>query len=155
MLRGQFVSAGGLVIPNNVTIWGAEKVLDLAFRAGTGDMFVGLCSAVYDPDLTAADLEEPTLGLNGYARQPLTRDTDGWPGTGEVNGERYIESDWFIWTAVGGNFSKAISRMFIIFDIDSLTDPVFALSATLPEERIITPTTVEGDRKFKYQLFLR
>lgn len=155
MLRGQFETPSGLVIPNNVTTFGAQTVLEMAIRNASADFYVGLCNAVFEPDLTVADIEEPTPGLNGYARIAVTRDNTGWPTIGELNGERFVQTDWLTWAAVGSPFDQAISRMFIVCDNVAADAPIFALSAVLPEERIITPLTAEGDRRFKYTLFLR
>jgi hypothetical protein len=73
MFRGEFHRADGLVIPNNVTIFGAQSILTGFARNTVPTFFVGLCNAVYQPDLTLAQLEEPTIATNGYARFPYTR----------------------------------------------------------------------------------
>lgn len=155
MLRGEFIRADGLVIPNNITTFGIETILGLALRSEDASFYVGLCSAVYVPDLTALDITEPTIGVNGYDRIEIPRDDTGWPGNGAVNDQPYLESDFLTWEASGGNFDKSVSRMFIILDAASTSDPVFALSAALPDEFVITPATPESERKFKYRIYGR
>jgi len=154
MLHGEFRTPSGLVIPNNITKFGAETILAAALRNTVPTFWVGLVDGVPDPDLQIEDLEEPSF-TNGYARIQIARSSGGWPGSGEVNGEPYLESDWLTWAASGGNFSKSIRRMMIVADNDDTTGDVFALSAALPALRLITPTTLEADRRFKYRIYLR
>ncbi len=154
MLRGEFHCANGLVIPNNITKFGAATILAAAMRNTVPAFWVGLVDGVPDPDLQLEDLTEPTF-TNGYARIAITRDGTGWPTTGEVNGEPYIESGWLTWAATGGNFSEQIRRMVIVPDDTDTTGNVFALSAALPALLTITPTTLEADRRFKYRIYLR
>jgi hypothetical protein len=157
MLRGEFIRGDGLVIPNNVTFAGAQKVLELALRNTDVGFYVGLCDGVYTPDLICQDLTEPTIGLHGYARLQLNRDSTDWPVEDSLNAQAYLESKNLVWAATGGNFSSAITRMFIAFTATNVgaNDPVFALSAALPDSIIITPTTDSSDRTFKYRLYLR
>lgn len=155
MFRGEFHRANGLVIPNNVTIFGAQSILEGFARNTVPTFFVGLCNAVYEPELSLADIEEPTIATNGYARIPLPRDATGWPSDGLVNNEPYIESLALVWSAVGGAFDKAITRMFITPEESALVGDLFCLSAALPEEFTIDEDTVEADRTFKYRLFAR
>jgi hypothetical protein len=91
-------------IPNNVTTVGAQTILGAALRNTVPVLWVGLCSAVYAPDLRIEQLSEPAIGTNGYARLPVTRDNVGWPNTGVVNGEVYFETLELIWAAAGGAF---------------------------------------------------
>lgn len=157
MLRGEFIRGDGLVIPNNVTFVGAQTVLELALRDTDVDFYVGLCDGVYTPDLICQDLTEPTIGTNGYARIQLNRDSTDWPTEDSLNAQAYMESKSIVWTATGGNFNQAITRMFIAFTATNIgsNDSVFALSAALPDSLTITPTTDVSDRTFKYRLYLR
>jgi hypothetical protein len=157
MLKGAFIRGDGLVIPNNITDFGAQKVLSLALlNTDNYDFFVGLCSGVYDHVLQIESLTEPTIDVNGYSRIHVTRDIVGWPGSGNLNGEFFVESDWLEWTAAVGPFSQPITRMFICGD-ETLTAgmPIFALSGALPNPITIGLTTPEINRKFKYRLYLR
>lgn len=155
MLRGEFHCGNGLVIPNNITKSGAATILAAAMRNTVPTFWVGLVDGVPDPDLLIEDLVEPTIGTNGYGRIQITRDNTGWPTTGEVNGESYIESDWLTWVATGGNFNQQIRRMMICSTQNGTTGNVFALSAALPALLTITPTTLLADRRFKYRVYLR
>lgn len=155
MLRGEFHTPSGLVIPNNITKFGAAMILAAAMRNTVPAFWVGLVDGVPDPDLQLEDLTEPTLGVNGYARIQITRDNTGWPTTGEMNGEPYIESGWLTWTATGGAFDQQIRRMVLLPDDTDLTGNVFCLSAALPALRTINESTAEADRQFKYRIYLR
>ena len=155
MFRGEFRCANGLVIPNNVTIFGAQSILAGFARNDVPTFFVGLCNAVYEPDLTLADIEEPTIATNGYARIPLARDAIGWPSDGLVNNEPYVESLSLVWAAVDGEFDKAVTRMFITPEETALVGDLFCISGALPDELIVDPDTLEADRTFKYRLFAR
>jgi hypothetical protein len=154
-LRGEFVRSDGLVIPNNVTIAGARMLLAAALRNTVPTFWVGLCSAVYEPDLAIEDVVEPTIATNGYARLAVARDSTGWPGDGEVNGEVYFESLPLVWQATGGPFDQPVTRMFISATEAGLTGDIFALSAPLPDDLVIDIDTLEVDRTFKYRLFAR
>src|SRR6476620_11778422 len=104
MPRGEFRFQNGLIVPNNVTIAGATAILEAALRDTPIQFWVGLCSAVYEPDLRIEDLEEPTLATHGYARLAVTRDSTGWPSGGQVNGETFLESKALTWAPVGAPF---------------------------------------------------
>lgn len=155
MLRGEFRFQSGLVIPNNITTAGVRTLLAAALRNTVPTFCVGLCSAVYQPDLAVEDLIEPTIATNGYARLAVARDSTGWPSDGEVNGEVFFESLPLVWQATGGPFDQPITRMFICGDETSLTGDVFCLSAALPDDFIIDPDVPEPDRTFNYRLFGR
>ena len=155
MLRGEFIFASGLVVPNNITKFGAESILRGAMRGEALTFWVGLVDAAPDADLLIENVTEPTIGTNGYARQQLTQDATGWPTVGETNAEPYVETDWLTWTATGGDFDQATSRMMIVTSETDLTGDVFALSAAAPTLAAVTPTTPEADRKFKYRVYLR
>lgn len=155
MLRGEFHDGNGLVIPNNITKFGAATILSAAFRNTVPTFWVGLVEGASTPDLLLEDLDEPTIGTNGYGRIQITRDEAGWPIVGELNGEPFIESGWLTWAAVGGNFDKPIQRMVLVNNSNSLTGSVIALSAPLSVARTIGPATLEADRRFKYRVYLR
>jgi|SRR3990167_1316940 len=156
MLRGEFIRGDGLVIPNNITTYGAQTLLGLALLNSTYALNLALVNAAPDVGLQLESLNEPTIGVNGYARIAVTRDILGWPSTGVLNGEVYYETDWAIWAAVGGDFDKAITRMALVnHPTLAVGNYVIALSGALPAEIIITPTTPEADRKFKYRIYSR
>lgn len=154
MLRGEFRTPSGLVIPNNITKFGAETILAAALRNTVPTFWVGLVDGVPDPALLIQNLQEPSF-TNGYGRIQIARSNVGWPGAGDVNGEPYLESGWLTFAASGGNFSKSIRRMMIVATQSGTTGNVIALSAALPALRLITPTTPLADRQFKYRIYLR
>lgn len=160
MLRGEFIRGDGLVIPNNITLYGARTILAAALRNDAPTFHVGLVYAAPDPDLLISDCVEP-LFQDGYERKQITRDNAGWPVEGNLNGEPYFESDWLTWTATA-DFSEAILRMMLVQNATNMADDlsdknlkVIALSGALPADLTITPTTPEANRKFKYRVYLR
>lgn len=155
MLRGEFRFQNGLIVPNNVTEAGSAAILAAALRNTDITFWVGLCSAVYEPDLLIEDVTEPTLATNGYARLAVTRDIVGWPSGGLVNGENYLESLPLVWEAVGGPFDQPVTRMFITQEESALAGDILALSAAMPDDLIINEDTAEPDRTFQYRLYLR
>ena len=155
MVRGEFRFQNGLIVPNNVTIAGAQAIL-AGFARNTVPVFhIGLCSAVYEPDLTLADIVEPTIATNGYARLAVARDSTGWPGDGLVNDEPYIETLALVFEADGGEFDQPVTRMFLTPEATATVGVVYALSGALPEEFVIDEDTLEVDRTFKYRIYLR
>lgn len=155
MLRGEFRFQNGLIVPNNVTIAGAQMILAAALRNTVPVFHIGLCSAVYEPDLTLADIVEPTLAVNGYARLAVARDSVGWPSGGLVNNEPYLETLALVWEATGGEFDQPVTRMFLTPEPTATEGVVYALSGALPEEFTIDEETAEVDRTFKYRIYLR
>jgi hypothetical protein len=154
-MRGEFRFQNGLVIPNNITTFGIQSILAGFARNESFEFFIGLCNAVYEPDLQIQDLTEPTLAVNGYARLAVTSDIVGWPSDGLVNDEPYIESLSLVWEAVGGDFDQPVTRMFMTPEETALVGDIFCLSGPLPEEFTITPTTLLADRTFKYRIYGR
>lgn len=155
MLYGQFTFKNGLVVPNNITTFGIQTILNMAFLNTDSSLWVGLCNAVFQPDLQIESLEEPTIGVNGYARQEIPRSVLGWPATGMTNLQPFVESDDLIWTPVGGNYDAPISRMFICLSDVAVTGDVFAISGALSEEITFTPAMLEVDRTLKYRIYAR
>jgi hypothetical protein len=153
--RGEFIRSDGVVIPNNVTTAGVRALLGASLRNTVPTFWVGLCSAVYQPDLAIEDLAEPTLAVNGYTRLAVSRDIVGWPSDGVINGEVYFQTLPLVWAAVGGPFDKPVTRMFICGTENGLTGDVYALSAALPDDLLIDPATLLSDRTFNYRLFAR
>jgi hypothetical protein len=173
-MRGEFIRGDGLVIPNNITNYGARTILAAAVRNEVPTFYVGLVDAQPDPDLLISKVVEPAF-VNGYARLPITRDNLGWPVEGTLNGETFFESEWLTWTASGVPadpvdplqdlkfpFSKAIRRLMLVQHatnvVDDLSDAnlkVLALSTSLPNALTINTDTVEAARKFKYRLYAR
>lgn len=155
MLRGEFHRGDGLVIPNNLMTYGIGILFQAALTNGGYDFHLGLANCNPDPELAIEDLNEPTIGVNGYARQPITRDSDGWAVQGEFNGEKYYETRLFVFEADGGDFDMPVTRPVIINSLDALSGQlVVALGMPIPEF-VITPETPEEERTFKYRIYGR
>lgn len=155
MFRGEFIRADGLVIPNNITTYGAKSIFRWALRDEDYDLHIGLANCAPDVLLQIEDLNEPTIGVNGYARQPITRGA-GWPVFGTFNGEQYYETSVFVFEATGAGFDAEINRLALINSLaDAAGEKVVALSGALPAALTITPATLLADRSFKYRIYGR
>lgn len=160
-MRGEYLHKG-IAIPNNLTTIGRAEFLAMAFRgvSGTaigagGNFFLGLCTAVPSDSLTLADLVEPTIGVNGYARVAITRDSIGWPTVGTTNLIPFIETIDAIFAAVGGDFDQAITRCFLTPELNAIVGDVYSLSEALIVPLLITPATLIADRTFNYRVYER
>lgn len=117
MVRGEFTldlgEGNALVVPNQFTIYGWQQLLRSAFQGSPTTWWVGLCAANPTDSFGLANIDEPTIGVNGYARQELQMTQPNWPKIGTINGESYIESRQFTFTPDGGPFDRATNRLFI------------------------------------------
>lgn len=120
-----------------------------------GSMYLGLCNDVPALGLTLADLTEPTIGTNGYARIEITRDTTGFPNSGTVNGVPYLETADAVWEASGGDFDSAISRLFLTPEETATIGEVWALGEALIAPVTIGPSTDAADRTFRFRQYMR
>lgn len=156
-MRGAFIRVGdGLEIPNNLTDLGVQELLGRAMRnvLGFASMYVALVDAIYTPDIGVADLDEPTIGTGGYARQLLNRDSTDWPTIGEVGAIPYIESKVFTFPN-SGTYSRAVSRLALVDSLAGHTGQVFCLGSVFPAILTITAATPLANRSFKYRLYGR
>lgn len=154
-MRGQFIRGDGLIIPNNVSLAGAQAILKAAFRHDVQEWWAGLVAGSPTLDMTIADFNEPTIGTNGYARINIPQNDTGWQIIAAYGNEMYVESGWLTWTATNDGFDKPIQRIALLGAATyNVADDVFALSVPMPAEVRITPSTPEAQRKFKYQLFM-
>lgn len=155
MLRGEFIRGDGLVIPNNVTTYGVKSFFRWALRNEDYSLHLGLANCAPNVLLQVEGLNEPTLGVGGYARQPILRATD-WPVFGTFNGEQYYETRVFVLTATDDGFDKPVNRLALInSELEVTGEKVVALSGPLPAEITITPATPEEQRSFKYRIYGR
>ena len=161
-LRGEFRFANGLIVPNNVTTAGRLEILRMAFTGNTravvaagANFYVGICTAIPSDALQANQLVEPTIGVNGYARLPVSRDGVGWTTDGVVNNETFIQTKDLVFAAVGGPFSAAVSRLFLTTSLNAVTGNIIALSAALPTPFTIDVSTPLVNRTFNYRLYGR
>jgi hypothetical protein len=154
-MRGQFIRGDGLGIPNNVSQEGARMILAAAFRNSVPSFFMAMVNGTPSPVMTMANMQEPTIGANGYQRVAIPRTAIGWPSEGVSGGDRYIESQLCVFEATGGNFSKPVNRLALV-GAGSLmaTDPVFALSESFNAELLVTPATPLLQRQFRYRIYL-
>ena len=120
-----------------------------------GNFFLWLCTAVPSDSLTLADFTEPTIGVNGYARVPVTRNIAGWPTVGTTNLIPFIQTLDAIFTAAGGDFDQAITRCFLTPELNAVVGDVYSLSEALIAPLPITPTTLIADRTFNYRVYER
>ena len=156
MLRGEFVRGDGLIIPNNITTYGAETILGAALRGDATTRHIGLANCNPHPLLNLKQLNEPTLGVNGYARQTIGQDDTDWLTKGSLSGETYFETRNYIFVPTGAGFDKPITRPVIVNHATSTAGLlVVAVGSALPEEVTLLATTPEAERTFKYRIFAR
>ena len=154
-MHGRFVRGDGLILPNNVSLAGAEMILVGAFRLTPQALYACLVSGAPSKSMTMAQMIEPTLGVGGYERIAIPQTIVGWPTIGTLSGEKYIESDWLTFAADEVPFDQPIQRVALVAGSAYAADaPVFALSAALPEAVTIDVDTPLDSRRFKYQFFL-
>lgn len=154
-MRGAFIRADGLVIPNNITTAGAAAFLRSIVQAEPLEFWMGLCDAIPQPALRLDALNEPTLGVGSYGRGSIARNSVGWPVVESSLEEAYAESASVTFVAVGIQHDKQLRRLFLTTSEDSLTSDVLCLSAAVPAPYVITPTTPLPERTFKYRIYLR
>lgn len=153
-MRGEFIRGDGLVIPNNIMTYGVNQLFMWALLDSGYALHMGLANCNPTPDLNLSALGEPTIGVNGYARQPIAR-TTGWPVNGTLNGETYFETASHVFAAVGGEFSEASTRIALINSLSAtIGELVVALSTPFPEVTI-GPDTPVLERTFKYRIYGR
>lgn len=155
MIRGEFIRADGKVIPNSLTEFGAQLILQLAFQNSATDLWLGLCNTVPSGGLQIETASEPTIGVGGYRRIQLAPTIVEWPIVGFINSEAYVESMFVTFSATGDGFDKPIRRLMLVASPDAATGNVFSVSSALPSLLTILPTTPEVERTFKYRLYLR
>lgn len=154
MIRGQFIRGDGLVLPNNVTDLGCQTILAAALQHSVVTYYLGLIQGVYDPAMAYADITEPTIGTNGYARQALASSNVGWPTAGSLNGERFMRSKNCVFVPTGPGFDKSITRV-ALFDGATTAAGILAISSPLPAPVQLLAATDVLSRTFAHQLFLR
>jgi len=147
-MEGAFVTPWG-IIPNTTTPEGAEIWGKMMFRgdntviAPAGNYWLGLTSLnpANFPTLEDAVLREPTIGVNGYARQAITRDATGWPTIINANGHVLFKSSELTFTASGIGYDKSINRLFLATVETGYAGTLFAISEPLPASVTVTPAS--------------
>jgi len=161
-IRGEFLfhmPDGSIqVVPNLITKEGAAEYLKMIFQADTtliaggGNFFMGLADQVpVKTDTLVAISTEPT-SAGGYARQPLTRDTLGWPTVGEVNGVQTITSAVVNFTPSGVDYSRTISRAFLCSVVSGTAGKLFSMSGALNAPTLLT--VAGGNFPVQYRAYL-
>ena len=156
-MRGQFIitppDGNKIILPNTIVAEGAEAYLDRIFRnASITGFFVGLCNQVPDNADTLSDITtEPTIGVNGYARQNLAQNGTDWPTIATADEESSILSKQVDFTAAGGDFDAAHSRLFLCSVLTGSVGVLYAFSAALATATTVTSGTTWSAQ---YQMFL-
>lgn len=155
-MRGEFVRGDGLVLPNNITTHGATVLLAAALRGEAPNLHIGLANCNPHPLLNLNQLNEPTIGVNGYARQTISQDDVDWLTVGNLSGEVYYETRPFVFVPTGVGFDRAITRPVITsHETDTAGLKVVAVGSALPAEVTLLPATDEALWTFKYRLYAR
>lgn len=155
-MRGEFVRGDGLIIPNNITTYGAKTILAAALRGEVMSLHIGLANCNPHPLLNLNQLNEPTIGVNGYARQTIGQDGVDWLTQNELSGEVYFETRNYLFEPTGTGFDKPITRPVIVnHATDTVGVLVVAVGSALPAEVTLTPEMDAALRTFKYRIFAR
>ena len=154
-MRGEYHFANGVVLHNQFTDTGLAAVLAAAFQNvyPVGGLYIGLCQAVPGRALTLADLIEPTIGVNGYARQVVNRDAVDWLTTGTQADDPFIETKQYVFAAVTAAFDQEVTRLFLTPEATATVGDVWAVSAAFETPKLIDPLTLEADRTFTYRVY--
>jgi hypothetical protein len=146
---GEFIIhlPGGVehVVPNQFTVTGAQQLLKAAFWRQELVWYVGLCNKNPADAIPVTSMFEPTDGVNGYERQSLALSPGNWPEIGVINGESYVESKRFLFTATGA-YDQQVSRFF-------LTDGDYVIAVSSQIEGGLQ--TISEDLEATYRLYLR
>lgn len=154
-LRGEYKLGNGVVLHNQFTDAGLVGVLAAAFQNSypVSGLHIGLCQAVPGRALTLADLIEPSIGVNGYARQAINRDAVDWLTTGTQADDPFIETKTYVFAATGAAFDQEVTRLFLTPEATATTGDVWAVSAAFETPKLIDPLTLEADRSFTYRVY--
>ena len=161
-MRGQFrftlPNGEEIIVPNIITDQGEEDLLkmilqaDVAIVSAGGNWFVGLCEETPGETDTLASISTEPTSAGGYARQPIARNTTGWPTISQVNDAFRGLSLQITFAASGADFSRTIQRAFLTNVVSGTAGRLFAYSGLLPNPLLIT----DGNNlPVKYELFLR
>ena len=144
--RGEYIRQDGLVIPNQLTMVGANSVLQAAFKHDEGIVWqMGFCSNAPAVDLSLANLDEPTVGVGGYQRVLLPFNPTNWPVLGSVNGETYVETTNCVFNLVGP-IDVPVTRLFLSDGIN-----VMSISSAITD----APILLTGLNSYKYRMYFR
>jgi hypothetical protein len=142
-----FFQIGNEILPNTIVQSGEQAFLaaltqgDLTnMPAVGGNFYLGLCGLTFAINLTLAGIVGEPSATNGYARQAIVRGAGGW--TISLIGNIYrARSSQVNFAAVGGNYSTTIRRAFLCSVAAGTAGTLYAISAPLSVDTLITPTT--------------
>lgn len=149
MLRGQFrIRYKGIeqVIPNTITNEGEDSYLKMVFQgdnsiiAGGANFFLGLCGENgVGPAATLTSITDEPAISNGYAREPIPRNSTGFPTINTVNGVTRVVSQNVQFAASGGDFTLPITRAFLCSVVSGTAGLLFAFSGKLANPVTVSP----------------
>lgn len=155
-MRGRFVwSDKGIILPNTLMNEGEELLQNMAFRnqpiGGSGAFYIGLCQDVFTgKGMTLGDIVGEPTETNNYARQIVNRDATDWNAPVTTNDVTNIRSKTVSFSAIGGDYSNAISRLFLTNAATGTTGILFSLSSALQTPKLIVDTEIA---QFWYDIF--
>jgi len=156
MIGGRFAhfDNGVVLLPNTLMNEGAELLMKMIFQnaaiGGGSNFYVGLCSdTITGKGMDLTDIVGEPVGF-GYARQVLALNSTDWPDPVTTNDVTKIISKTVAFTAAGGPFNVAISRMFLTNVLTGTAGILFALSAALENPLTVADTTTEN---FTYEFY--
>ena len=140
MIHGEYIitldTGKQIILPNTIVGEGAEQFLAELFKGtAAASLHMGLCNQVPDNSDVLVDIAtEPTIGVGGYARVPLARNSTDWPTIASANGESFVTSKAAVFTASGADFDAPHSRLFMCDQLTGFVGTLFSYSAALPSE---------------------
>lgn len=154
-MRGEFIRGDGLVIPNNVSLAGAQMILAAALQGVVSPIYAALVKGYPSSGMTSALVTEPTIGVNGYARIQIAQAEANWI-LGNNGGEAYAQSGWLTWAASADpGFDKPVNRVCLLgTNAYNAGDSIFCMSQAFDVDLTINVETPLEQRQFKYQLYL-
>ena len=143
------------VVENLLTNLGIEALLEKLFLDdGTtilvANLFIGMLDEVVTKATLMAGITTEPTAAGGYARQTISRTTATWTiGQIGATGYRYALSNAVTFAAVGANYSRAITRLFLASAITGGT----LISVGSP---LSSPLQILNGESFqmRYRLFL-
>jgi len=159
MIKGRFILPDrGLIIPNLVVEEGASSIMKMFVQANVSDVasggnfFLGLAGeAGVSKTATLASISDELSTTNGYARQAFTRDITGWPTVDVVNGQARGRTKVISFTASGGDFSSAYSRMFICNVLSGSAGILYSFSSKVDPAILVLNGATEN---LQYEFYL-
>ena len=143
---GRVIWIGKAGMPyNGLMDEGENNILDVYFRNQNvpTKFYLGLGNNGGTPGIpaenaTLADITE--VSGDGYARQEITRDTNGWPSlTKDTDGDWYVTSKQVAFVNTGTENWSAADYLFIT-DAASGTDGKLLICIALSSSRVLTPS---------------